>query len=69
MKKNLPDLTEHNNNGVQFDIAYATPAYNHLQTYSVDLSFVNHSHSSSEQYTPVRYQSDLADAPYIGFLL
>lgn len=37
MKQNLPDLTEHNNNGVQFDIAYATPAYNHLQTYSFDI--------------------------------
>lgn len=37
MKKNLPDLTEHNKNGVQFDLAYSTPKYNHLQTYSVDV--------------------------------
>ena len=37
MKKNLPDLTGHNRNGVQFDLSYSTPQYNYLQTYSVDV--------------------------------
>lgn len=37
MKKNLPDFTEHNKNGVQFNLAYSTPNYNHLKTYSIDV--------------------------------
>lgn len=37
MRKNLPDLTEHNKNGVQFNIAYTTPEYNHLETYAINV--------------------------------
>lgn len=37
MKKNLPDLTEHNKNGVQFNLAYSTPKYNHLQTFPINI--------------------------------